>query len=50
MKILKGQQILALSTYGSRSRMRTIDTLLENSDVILFENVTYEVIHLSYLR
>ena len=29
--------------------MERIDTVLESSDVILFENFTYQVIHLSCL-
>ena len=33
----------------SRPRMRTVDTVLESLDVILFRNFTYQVIHLSNL-
>ena len=41
MKILKYQQISGLSRYWSRSRMRTVDTVLESLDVILFKHATY---------
>ena len=40
-KITKYDQFLQNSKNRSSGRMRTIDTDLERSDVILFKNITY---------